>query len=123
MVVESLGLSGIESSFRHARLHGEEAHQHVDVDVLPLRGGEARPEEREPDREAGDEPLDAADEIERAPLLEPVEEVLVIVDAFSREELRRMQVVTVDRLFDEGTPIASMPTGKADSLATTAQAQ
>jgi hypothetical protein len=41
----------------------------------------------------------------------------------SREELRRMQVVTIERLFDEGVPTASVPAGKVDSLATTAQAQ
>ncbi|HEY7299942.1 MAG TPA: hypothetical protein VH684_18705 [Xanthobacteraceae bacterium] len=43
--------------------------------------------------------------------------------SLSREELRRMQIVTVERLFDEGIPTASMPTGKPESIATTAQAQ
>ena len=43
--------------------------------------------------------------------------------SLSREELRRMQIVTVDRLFDEGAPTASMPTRRSDSMTTTAQAQ
>jgi hypothetical protein len=43
--------------------------------------------------------------------------------SLSREELRRMQIVTVERLFDEGVPTASVPTRRLDSVATTAQAQ
>jgi len=43
--------------------------------------------------------------------------------ALSREELRRMQLTTVDRLFDGNIPAASLPTARVNSIATTAQAQ
>jgi hypothetical protein len=43
--------------------------------------------------------------------------------SLSRDELRRMQVVTIDRLFEEGAPIASAPARRGDSMTTTAQAQ
>jgi hypothetical protein len=43
--------------------------------------------------------------------------------ALSHDELRRMQVVTVDRLFEEGVPVASTLPRRGDSMTTTAQAQ
>ena len=44
--------------------------------------------------------------------------------ALSRDELRRMNVTTVERLFDEGVPVASKtPRRKDSTIATTAQAQ
>ncbi len=42
--------------------------------------------------------------------------------ALSGEELRLMQLTTVDRLFDDAAPTGSVPTAGANSMATTAQA-
>jgi hypothetical protein len=43
--------------------------------------------------------------------------------ALSGEEVRLMQLTTVERLFEETVPVASMPTVREGVLATTAQAQ
>jgi hypothetical protein len=43
--------------------------------------------------------------------------------ALSGEEVRLMQLTTIERLFDDRLPVASMPTVGQGVLATTAQAQ
>jgi hypothetical protein len=43
--------------------------------------------------------------------------------ALSADEIRRMQLTTVDRLFNDEVPTASIPAAKANSMTTQAQAQ
>src|SRR5690606_10899048 len=66
----------------HARTWPQEAHDDVDVDVLAARGGERGAQKGEPNRQARSDTSKAAEQRERRGVLQPVENVGEVVDAY-----------------------------------------